>query len=274
MTVFPFRAASHTALNRKLYALLLLFAFLFGFGIAVKLHLHRAPEPPPVIPPPYQYSKMTASNGVVLHAIQTSPDNISLKAITTNVTQTGEFGINGGFFYNGDLLSIAVTGDVPAKGQQGDYGSGWYNTDRRKGTLVWDEVTRRFSVQIAESSDELQVADRNRYWAQGGVSMSLTREQLWRDQALAEDMPAFDEKRLRSAVVYDSGQHVWLIASETKATVEEFREAVKMNVARGTLVDGVFLDGDGSTQLKCEEAELKGDTRAVYQMMALTKTHS
>jgi hypothetical protein len=266
--MIAYRTPLRTSVNRKLHALLIVVAFLFGYGIACAWHKNTAPLPQS----PYIYEKFTASNRVVLHAIRTSPDNVVLKAINTNVTQTGDYGINGGFFYNGDLLSIAVMGDKPLKGGQGDYGSGWYNIDRRKGTLVWDEVQRQFSIQLAEGADELKVTDRSRYWAQGGVSMSLTRDELWKDQALAEDMPAFNEKRLRSAAVYDDKQHLWMIVSESKCTVEEFRTAIKETVARGSLVDGIFLDGDGSSQLKCAEVSLKGDSRQVYQMMTLKNT--
>ncbi|WP_223192545.1 hypothetical protein [Paenibacillus sedimenti] len=71
-------------------------------------------------PHAYTYSKLSAANGIVLHALKTKPDNIAIKAIHTNVTDTGLYGINGGFFYNGDLLSIAVTDDRPAKGEAND----------------------------------------------------------------------------------------------------------------------------------------------------------
>ncbi len=72
---------------------------------------------------PHQYSltRLKASNGVKLFTL---PDNIALKAINQNVADTGLYGINGGFFYNGDLLSIAVMDDLPIKGAPHDYGTG------------------------------------------------------------------------------------------------------------------------------------------------------
>ncbi|UUZ94921.1 hypothetical protein LJK87_10645 [Paenibacillus sp. P25] len=159
--------------------------------------------------------------------------------------------------------------DRPLKGQPNDYGSGWYNIDYPKGTLVWDGVTRKFSVQVVQEAGELKVTDRAKYWAQGGVSMSLQRDDLWAEQALKEDMPAFDEARLRSGVVYDKQMNVWMVVSDKPCTVEQFRSAIKEVIARGQLVDGVLLDGDGSSQMRCMQAELKGDSREVYQMMAL-----
>lgn len=194
-----------------------------------------------------------------------------MKHIQSNVTLTDEFGINGGFFWNGDLLSIAVVNDQPLVGQQWDYGSGWYNIDVPKGTLVWDEITGSFSVQVAIDAEQLHVTDKGHYWAQGGVSMSLQHDEQWVQQALAEDMPAFAEARLRSGAVYDKSQNLWLLVSETPCTVEQFRTAAIEWVGRTQVVDGVFLDGDGSSQMRSAQIQLKGDTREVYQMLALKK---
>ncbi|MEK8128443.1 phosphodiester glycosidase family protein [Paenibacillus filicis] len=219
----------------------------------------------------YQYAAYQAADGTLLHTMRTSPDNVKLLAIGTNVTDTDEYGINGGFFWNGDLLSIAVEGDLPLKGQPHDYGSGWSNIDVPKGTLVWDKQSRQFSVQIVEAANQLQVSDRGRYWAQGGVSMSLQAEDRWRSQAIAEDMPLIDQRRLRSAAVYDSDGQLWMIVSDKPSTTSQFRQAILETVAPGKLVDGVFLDGDGSSQMRNAETKLLGDRRAVYQMMSLIR---
>lgn len=219
----------------------------------------------------YSYYKLTASNKIVLHALRTTPDNIVLKAIAENVTRTGETGINGGFFYNGDILSLAVMNNKPVKGVPGDYGTGWYNTDRPRGTLVWDAAAGMFSVQVVEESDQINVSDRSRFWAQGGVSMGLLNEPGWEQQAIAEEMPAMDEERMRSAMAYDADRNVWLIVTPTPCTIPAFREAIKERIAKGKLMDGIFLDGDGSSQLKAGKTALAGDSRPVYQMIALIR---
>ncbi|WP_426454120.1 hypothetical protein ACP26L_16505 [Paenibacillus sp. S-38] len=219
----------------------------------------------------YTYSTYKAANGVKLHAMRTVPDNIVLKPIRSNVTRTEEFGINGGFFWNGDLLSIAVMNDMPIRGVPHEYGSGWTNIDYPKGTLVWDEAAGRFSVQVVEGANQLQVTDRSRYWAQGGVSMSLGAGAQWADQAKKEDMPAFGEARLRSGAVYDRMNNLWLLVSDQPCTVPEFRAAVLEVIAPGQLVDGIFLDGDGSSQMRSRQVALKGDSREVYQMLALRR---
>jgi hypothetical protein len=245
-------------------------AFLFGNLIAFLFADFQAVAPYSYYSP-YSYQKVTTSNSIRLYAMRTHPNNIILKPIYTNVTQTDEFGINGGFFWNGDLLSIAVVNDLPLLRGQGDYGSGWYNIDVPKGTLVWDEITGRFSVQVAIEADQLKVTDRRHYWAQGGVSMSLQDEPGWIQQAILEEMPAFDESRLRSGVVFDRDQTLWLLVTDTPCTVAQFRAAAIELIGREHAVDGVFLDGDGSSQMRSAQMQLNGDSREVYQMLALKK---
>jgi hypothetical protein len=222
-------------------------------------------------PHAYTYAKLRALNGVELHVLKTKPDNIALKAIGKNVTETGYYGINGGFFYNGDLLSIAVTNDLPAKGEANDYGTGWYNTDVARGTLIWDEALHAFYIQIVKHAGELKVTDRSHYWAQGGVSMRLGDPVGWEAQMIAEEMPAYDENRLRSAAAYDSQGNIWLIVTPTPCTIEQFRSAISQKIVHGQLVDGIFLDGDGSSQLMSRENRLHGDGREVYQMLQIVK---
>jgi hypothetical protein len=260
--------------NEKLRSIVLLVAFLFGTSLASAIHHVRQPSHDfgtKAELTPYSYLRTTSTNQVTMSVLRTTADNIVLKPIAANVTDTPDYGINGGFFFERQLLSIAVMGDKPVKGQPGDYGSGWYNTDRPRGTLVWDEINRAFSVQVAGEAAELKVMDRSRYWAQGGVSMSLQQTQGWQERAMAEEMPGMEEPHLRSAAVFDARNQLYLVVTETKATVAQFRQAIIDTIAPGALVDGVFLDGDGSSQLKSGQAVLKGDTRPVFQMMALRR---
>lgn len=222
-----------------------------------------------VTPVDPRYKLLKSGSGLLLHAVATTPAKIGLKAIQTNVTEDAADGMNGGFFWEGQLLSIAVINDRPVKGAPGDYGSGWYNIDRPRGTLVWDGATGRLSVQVTDRAEELAVTDRTQYWAQGGVSMGLTNENEWREQALAEEFPVMDEERLRSAMVYDTDSRIWLLVSDAPCTGPEFRSAIRETVSPGKLVDGIFLDGDGSSQLKLGGFKLEGDKRAVYQMITL-----
>ncbi|WP_253735723.1 phosphodiester glycosidase family protein [Paenibacillus sp. FJAT-26967] len=220
--------------------------------------------------PAYAYAQIESANGVELHVAKTLPERIALKAVEGNIMELSEFGINGGFFWQGQLLSIAVMNDRPVKGEPGDYGSGWFNTGHRRGTLVWDGAKQAFSVQHASEASELQVTDRAHYWAQGGISMNLRNEADWRRLAKEENMPALTESRMRTGIVYDRNNAVWLVVTPTACSAEEFRTAILESLGAGrSIVDGVFLDGNGSSQLKVAQASLPGDQRQIYQMIAL-----
>lgn len=220
-------------------------------------------------PTGYAYSRSLAANGVELHALKTSPYNIELKSVATNIASTDEYGINGGFFYNGDLLSLAMQNDRPAKDGKQEYGTGRINVKYARGTLVWDGVARAYSIQVVQAASELQVSDRQQYWAQGGISMNLRRDDLWAAQIAAEHMPAPDETRLRTGIVYNAAGNVWLVVTPTRCTAEQFRAAIRETIGSGTLVDGIFLDGDGSSQLRASEITLPGDSREVYQLITI-----
>jgi hypothetical protein len=225
-------------------------------------------------PQHYHLTKLKASNGVLLYTIRTNADNVRLQQIDTNVTDTSYYGVNGGFFWEGSLLSIAVIDDDPLIGLPGEYGSGWYNWSDatfKRGTLVWDGITKRFSVQVVGQADELYVTNIRHYWAQGGVSMSLGNEAGWRNQMILEQMPFYDEGHLRTGLVYDEQQYMYMIVTPTSCTIEQFRSAILEKLGNHKLVDGIFLDGDGSSQMQVREARLVGDHRQVYQMLTLKK---
>ncbi|CAH8772216.1 hypothetical protein [Paenibacillus dendritiformis] len=217
------------------------------------------------------YNKCTASNGVVLHAMKCSPNDIKLQACRTSVCSQPLTAINGGFFNfgTGEILSISVQNDNPIKGRRGAYGSGWYNAKYARGTLVWDAVARRYSVQVVKSADELHVSDRSRYWAQGGISMSLHDDSGWQQKAKAQNMPNMSGKAYRTAMVYGSGLNLWLIVTNAACTAGQFRYAIKEKIGSGTLVDGIFLDGSGSSQMRTDKVQIRGDGRSVYSIVTI-----
>jgi len=222
-----------------------------------------------------KYSQITADNGVVLNVIQTDPHSITLSSINDNVVRSGINGINGGFFWDNNLLSIAVMDGIPTNGSPNDYGSGWFNAKYARGTLVYDRVSQTLSVQQAASVDDLQKTDASKFWAQGGISMNLKDDSSWYNQAVLEEMLPFpNEARLRSGMAYDSSGELYLIVTSNKCTAEQFRAAIKENIAIGKLAEAIFLDGDGSSQLLSGSVELKGDDRTVVQMIAIKgETH-
>lgn len=222
------------------------------------------------IPNGMKYNLITADNGVVLHVLQTDPSNITLTTINDNVVKSGKNGINGGFFWQDSLLSISAVDGLPVNGSPNGYGSGWFNAKYARGTLVYDRVTESLDVLRASSVDDLHMTDATSFWAQGGISMNIADESKWYRSAIDEEkLPFPDDERLRSGMVYDDTGSVYLIVSSTKCTAEKFREAIKSHIAVGKLIEGIFLDGDGSSQLLAGDVKLKGDDRTVVQMVEI-----
>lgn len=221
---------------------------------------------------PHNYAYLayhSKETGITLHALTVQPEQIELRSADRPLRDYRIYGMNGGFFYQDSVLSIAVNGDVPVKGQPGGYGTGWFNAKYARGTLVWDTAAEQFSVQVVSSADELEVADRNRYFAQGGISMNLGDEDGWEAAMELEHLPYPDEKRLRSGLVYDDSGLLWLIVTPDRCTAKEFRAAITGGVAPDRAKEGIFLDGDGSSQLNSAEISLYGDARELRQIIAI-----
>ncbi|WP_278738691.1 phosphodiester glycosidase family protein [Paenibacillus macerans] len=88
-------------------------------------------------------------------------------------------------------------------------------------------------------------------------------------QADKENMQNRTGNAFRTGLVYNNTNNIWLIVTDVKCTAAEFRTAIKEKVGSGTLVNGIFLDGSGSSQMKCKEKKVYGDEREVYQTVAL-----
>lgn len=257
------RVDRFTLIKRAL--LIFMCAFILVLGIVI-IRFFNTED----IPEGIHYIQTTADNGVILHVLQTEPSHISLQAINDNVVRTGLSGINGGFFWEDQLLSIAVVDGEPTNGRAKEYGSGWFNVKYDRGTMVYDRITKKLNVQRVASADDLRITDETKYWAQGGVSMNITNDNEWYDVAINEEgLPFPGDKRLRSAMAYDISGDIYLIVSSTKCTAEQFRTAIKSNVAVGKLQEGIFLDGDGSSQMLAGNVKLMGDSRTVVQMIVV-----
>ncbi|WP_188540732.1 hypothetical protein [Paenibacillus segetis] len=222
-----------------------------------------------LLPHAYTYHEAEDAQGIKIHALVVKPESIELRAAERPLNEYHLYGMNGGFFYEDAVLSIAVNNDVPVKGAVREFGSGWFNAKYKRGTLVWDEVAGRFSIQVVSSADEIDVRDRGQYFAQGGVSMSLQDEANWSTTMEQEHLPAPDERRLRSGLVYDDSGLLWLIVTPTHCTAEEFRDAIQNTIAPGSKKEGIFLDGDGSSQLNSAEIKIRGDSRNLQQIIAI-----
>lgn len=219
----------------------------------------------------YIFSSVKDSRGFEMHVLKADPSNITLEVVNKNVTLSDYYGINGGFFFGNHLVSMAMVNGEPVGGNMGQYGVGFENMKYPRGTLVWDGGTNQLTVQIASLASELQVFNPSHYWAQGGISMSIGHDDSWYAQVMMENAPLPDDKRLRTAMVYDQEGMVYLIVSTTKGSLAEFRSAILEKVGKGQLVDGIFLDGDGSSQLQAKEKWLPGDNRPVVEMVRLIR---
>ncbi|BBH20615.1 hypothetical protein Back11_19600 [Paenibacillus baekrokdamisoli] len=262
--------------ERKRLSIIVISVLIFFFALiflGIVKSLHSSPERRIVAHPAkaYTYSEEKASNGFEMHLLKSDPSNITLEVVNKNVTLSDYYGINGGFFFGDRLLSIAMVNGKPAGGDMGQYGAGHENVKYPRGTLLWDGVTNQLSVQIVSQASELKVTDPAHYWAQGGISMSIGHDDLWESQANIEHAPFADDKRLRSALVYDQAGNIYLIVSSTKGTLSDFRAAILETVGEGQLVDGIFLDGDGSSQLQAKELWLPGDNRPIVEMLRLLR---
>ncbi|MEK5178674.1 hypothetical protein [Paenibacillus odorifer] len=243
-------------------------------GLALSLFLvfrNHKEDPFKGLPHAYSFLETVSADNVQLYMMSLSPEDIKLRAAGVPLRQVNAYGINGGFFYQDALLSMAIMNDTPVNGAQKGYGSGWFNAKYARGTLVWDGATRSFSVQVVSSGEELKITDRQHYFAQGGISMNLGHEDLWEAAVAEEHLPYDDEKRLRSGMVYDNTGKLWLIVTPTLSTAADFRSAILQTVpAKG--LEGIFLDGDGSSQMNAKEIIVPGDSRSVVQMIAVDGT--
>ncbi|MEJ8302303.1 hypothetical protein [Saccharibacillus sacchari] len=265
----PYRRKSHKR-RRWVFSLIALLTV----SAAIALWLLLVPAKPAEVfdglPHRYAYAEVPADGPLPkLYMMAVSPDDVVLRADKQPLRQIPAYGINGGFFYEHALLSIAVMNDKPVNGNRGDYGSGWFNAKYARGTLVWDGAAERFSVQVISSADELQVSDRHAYFAQGGVSLNLANEQDWAAQSVRENLPFAEDQRMRSGLVYNDAGQLWLIVAPEPSTAADFRSALLAGVP-GEDREGIFLDGDGSSQMNADEAVLTGDSRMVVQMIAVS----
>ncbi|MGK9250261.1 hypothetical protein [Paenibacillus humicus] len=150
------------------------------------------------------------------------------------------------------VYSVAVNNNVPINGSFNTYGSGG-TQDVERGTLVWNDSTRAYFIQQTKKGDQstLWVGWNDKYWAQGGISMSLQDDSGWYDKANNEGQPDIDGSWYRSGLLYNEGLNIFLVVSTSECTSSAFRTACKG--IESNMVDGIFLDGANAAQMKCSE---------------------
>lgn len=207
----------------------------------------------------YTYSKVTASNGVVLHTMKGSPADLKLHS-KGQLLQINEildsgwlYGINGGFFDQASqtLVSLSIKdGAAIATG-------GSANAKYARGTVIWDNASKKFYCKQLQTKAEVEsiISTKTNYWAQGGISLALGKsESEWLKMIgpNGESIPGYSSAE-RAGLVYNNTNNLWLVVTEKACTIEAFRKAIKEKVGSGTLVDGISLDGSTCAQMICSE---------------------
>lgn len=224
--------------------------------------------------PHYTYRSVTAANKVQLCYIKTAPENIALytSGSLLDFEQSGLYGINGGFFDENSqtIVSIALVNGKPIGSNKGY--NGCSNGGKRRGTLIWDASAKKFLIKplVYQAEVEKLVQHKTNYWAQGGISMTLDNDQTWADIARTEQMPNQEGTTYRTAIAYDKHKNLYLIISENRCSAADFRFAIKKSLSYHRLVDGIFLDGDTCSQLRCEFKSVTYN-RPIMEIIALKK---
>ncbi|TQR46735.1 hypothetical protein [Paenibacillus popilliae] len=230
----------------------------------------------------YTYEQKKAKDGTVLHVISTDPSNIQFKLLNgkSTLANSGYYGINGGYFTFGkkdETLHIAVMDDktVTGKGQWVPNSGGYNGISTGKkggGTIVWDGKTDTLSLQDVHGMGDIKVSNRNNYWAQGGVSMTLNDDEKWKKIANDEGIAGMTQKKERTAMLFESGSKdskIKLIVTNNEITASAFRAAIKEKYGSGA--KAIFLDGSDSSQLKCKEATIEGNEKRNLQQIIVLK---
>jgi hypothetical protein len=71
-----------------------------------------------------------------------------------------------------------------------------------KGTFVYDGAADSLSVQVVAGANDISVTNRNNYWAQGGVSMSLNDDANWKSIAQSQELPNMNGSTKRAGLCY------------------------------------------------------------------------
>ncbi|MEJ8306580.1 hypothetical protein [Saccharibacillus sacchari] len=99
--------------------------------------------------------------------------------------------------------------------------------------------------------------------------MTFQNPGVWKQRAQNENMQGIDSDTQRSGVVYNNTNNIWLIMTPTQCTAEQFRTAILGSIGFGTLVNGIFLDSGGSSQMRAGTTTIAASSRKVPEMLAL-----
>lgn len=220
------------------------------------------------------------SNGIFLHIISTTAENIQLVNLQYHSLSSSEYyGINGGWFNppgnTRQVISLAYSdghcvGPNSVDGAMNHVGAGvmyWSGTSLQ----VVSGVTTPNSLPVYAAGT----------WAQGGYSMHMGNTN-WASLTSAEPAASnvFNDSRAgKSALVaHMSQKRVYLIITQEAVNWATFRTSIQnfmgisdMNATDSTTLQGIFLDGSGSSQMKSKSNGYieSSDNRALCQIVAI-----
>lgn len=226
----------------------------------------------------YTYTSKTTTQGLTLHMIKTTPQQIEILDLNCQQTLAASkrYGINSGYFNMGekpyDMLNLAM-----CDGQALEYR--WH--DCGWGFLSWNgqKIALEFATQGSEVKANLTAKGT---WGQGGYRMLLGYKN-WLDDMVSSteatrSVLVTDTTNARSAVVGDAqNNQVYLISTEgTKQfSMSTFRNAIAEALginnngsSESSAYKGIILDGGGSTQFRCAEKKIT-TSRPLRQVMVL-----
>ena len=201
-------------------------------------------------------------NGVPLHIIETSADNIEMVNLQrrSTLSNSGYFGINGGFFNSnvpGDItcLNIATNGSNPV----GPNGTGGIN-GLGFAAIVNDGGQLKLLEPVIETIDEIvDKCEGTLIWAQGGGNLALG-DSGWTLGDLRFGPDAIANSQGRTAMVANTATNkVYLVVQRATSnkTVVGFRNAIQQYfgiTSTSTDYVGILLDGGGSSALRAKNS--------------------
>lgn len=223
---------------------------------------------------------VTGKGYIRLRYIKTSPKNIKLTHISGTVPGSGLLGINAGYFDDSsqDVYSICIQNSSTVT--SGHTYNGYYNVTsagtKARGTLVWDDPWRTYRLQTIEAADEITIGDPDNYWAQGGVNLFLKNDTSWNNlinsptkgEYISDQSP--NAQYNRSALLYGTSLNIYLVISETKCSLDQFRTAIKLGIDTANGIEGIILDGANATQMNVPDSSysfMGGSSRKLPAMI-------
>ncbi|RAV05491.1 phosphodiester glycosidase family protein [Paenibacillus sp. YN15] len=200
------------------------------------------------------------------YTIVTPVSNITTRKIGNNISAVDDYGINGGFFNSSNGYSNPPTEalSIGWSSIYGDHGSTNAYGNKSRGTVVifedyFDNYKLKGGILRATSITDVknQLGQNHRYKAMiggGSLSLGISSNSTWKDSVFSDE----DWSGLYPNLALTNRTCLGLknSGSETYAFLAISRGWKSLYACRDYLksegcFDGIFLDGSGSSQMRC-----------------------